>query len=117
MPLQFERSIYVLGYHESSLTRHRSVPKGWPPEPASLPGSTVRGAAFFEWDVRAGKLLKIHKRANLELFFQALDLANHANFGSSYNSNVRASNFGTPFGFITPAGVTLPRSFCAQFRF
>ena len=66
-------------------------------------------------------LVKIKERANLELFFQAFDLTNHANFGSSYNSNVRASTFGTPLGFITPGGTTLPRSFSgefgAQFRF
>ena len=70
----------------------------------SVPTSydSARGARFFEWDVRAGKLIRIKERANLEMFFQAFDLTNHANFGSSYNSNVRASTFGTPLGFITP---------------
>jgi hypothetical protein len=76
---------------------------------------------LFQWDVRAGKLVKIKERANLEMFFQAFDLTNHANFGPSYNNNVRSSSFGTPFGFITPGGTTLPRSFSgefgAQFRF
>jgi hypothetical protein len=140
-PYNPNEGIDVLGYGESSLTRHAIVPKGQPTNYAAYAGSTAaqlqaclaagtcvptgfdsaRGAAFFEWDVRAGKLIHVHERANLELFFQAFDLTNHANFGSSYNSNVRASNFGTPFGFITPAGVTVPRSFSgefgAQFRF
>jgi hypothetical protein len=140
-PYNPNEGIDVLGYGESSTTRHAIVPNGQPTNYAAYAGATAaqlraclaagtcvptsfdsaRGAPFFEWDVRAGKLIHVHERANLELFFQAFDLTNHANFGSSYNNNVRASSFGTPFGFITPAGVTVPRSFSgefgAQFRF
>jgi hypothetical protein len=76
---------------------------------------SARGAPFFEWDVKAGKQIRFKERANMELFFQAFDLTNHANFGGSYNNNVRSSSFGTPNGFITPGGTTLPRSFSGEF--
>jgi hypothetical protein len=142
-PYNPNEGIDVLGYGESSLTRHAIVPKGQPTNYAAYATASAadlraclaagtcvptgfdsaRGAAFFQWDVRAGKVVKIKERANLEMFFQAFDLTNHANFGGypSYNNNVRSSSFGTPNAFITPGGTTLPRSFSgefgAQFRF
>jgi hypothetical protein len=140
-PYNPNEGVDVRGYGESSTTRHAIVPKGQPTNYAAYASATAaqlqaclaagtcvptgfdsaRGAAFFQWDIRAGKLVKIKERANLEMFFQAFDLTNHANFGGSYNNNVRSSAFGTPFGFITPAGTVVPRSFSgefgAQFRF
>jgi hypothetical protein len=48
-------------------------------------------------------------------------LTDRANFGNRYVGNIKANNFGQPNGFITPAGVIVPRSFSAelgaQFRF
>jgi hypothetical protein len=140
-PYNPTEGIDVLGFGESSLTRHAIVPKGQPTNYTAYATATAaqlqsclaagtcvptgwdsaRGAGFFEWDIRAGKQIKFRERANLELFFQAFDITNHANFGGSYNNNIRTSSFGTPFGFITPGGVTVPRSFSgefgAQFRF
>ena len=148
-PYNPNEGVDVLGFGESGsaatgapvTARRAIVPQGQPTNYAAFATATpaqlqaclaagtcvptsfdsARGAAFFEWDVRAGKLVKIKERANLELFFQAFDLTNHANFGTSYNSTVRSSTFGTPNGFITPAGVVVPRSFSgefgAQFRF
>jgi hypothetical protein len=148
-PYSPNEGIDVLGFGESGganasglvTTRRAIVPNGQPTNYAAYASASAadlraclaagtcvptsydsaRGARFFEWDVRAGKLIRIKERANLEMFFQAFDLTNHANFGPSYNSNVRASTFGTPLGFITPGGTTLPRSFSgefgAQFRF
>ena len=140
-PYNPNEGIDVLGYGESSATRHAIVPVGQPTNygayanytaaqlQACLKAATcvpttwdaARGAPFFQWDVRAAKLFRFKERYNLELFFQAFDLTNHANFGASYNNNVRTSIFGTPFGFITPSGTVVPRSFSgefgAQFRF
>jgi hypothetical protein len=140
-PYNPNAGIDVLGYGESSLTRHAIVPKGQPTNYAVYANATApqlqaclaagtcvptgwdsaRGAAFFQWDVRAGKQIRFGERAALELFFQAFDLTNHANFGPSYNNNVRTASFGTPNAFITPGGTTVPRSFSgefgAQFRF
>jgi hypothetical protein len=140
-PYNPNEGIDVLGYGESSTTRHAIVPKGQPTNYAVYANATAtqlqaclaagtcvpsgfdsaRGAAFFQWDARVGKQLVFRERASLDLFFQAFDLTNHANFGPSYNNNIRTSSFGTPFGFITPGGTTVPRSFSgefgAQFRF
>lgn len=140
-PYNPNEGIDVLGFGESSLTRHAIVPKDQPTNYAAYATATAaqmqaclaagtcvptgfdsaRGAPFFQWDVRAGKIIKFRERANLELFFQGFDITNHANFGNSYNNNVRSSTFGTPNGFITPGGTVIPRSFSgefgAQFRF
>jgi hypothetical protein len=132
-PYNPNEGIDVLGYGESSLTRHAIVPKGQPTNYAAYASATAtqlqaclaggtcvptgwdsaRGAAFFQWDVRVGKQIRFRERAALELF-QALDLTNHANFGPSYNNNVRTSSFGTPNAFITPGGTTVPRASSAR---
>jgi hypothetical protein len=83
---------------------------------------SLRGNPFFQWDARVGKILKFGERSRLEIFFQAFDLTNHANFGPTYNLNIRqAATFMTPSGFITPGSVVLPHSFSgevgAQYRF
>ena len=55
------------------------------------------------------------ERAKLELTFQAFDLTNRANFGTSYATNIRATNFAMPTGFIGGNGVLVPRSFRGEF--
>jgi outer membrane receptor protein involved in Fe transport len=140
-PYNPNQGIDVLGFGESATTRHAIVPKDQPTNYsvfASASATTLqaclaagtcvptgfdsaRGAPFFQWDARVGKQITFRERANLELFFQAFDLTNHANFGGSYNNNIRSSSFGQPNGFVTPAGTVVPRSFSgefgAQFRF
>jgi len=135
-PYNPTEGIDVTGQGESSLTRHAIVPKGQPTNYSVYAGSTAaqiqtclasgacvptgfdsaRGAPFFQWDARIGKHIKFGERSNLELFFQAFDLTNHANFGTSYNNNIRSpATLGTPFGFITPGGTVVPRSFSGEF--
>ncbi|HEV8148454.1 MAG TPA: hypothetical protein VGP79_18820, partial [Bryobacteraceae bacterium] len=83
--------------------------------------NNLRGQTFFQLDLRVSKTVKIGERARVELIFQAFDLTDRANFGNRYVGNIKATNFGQPNGFITPAGVIVPRSFSAelgaQFRF
>ena len=76
---------------------------------------SLRGKPFFQLDVRFGKTVKLRERATLEMFFQAFDLTNRANFGANYNGNVQSPQFGQPVGFITPSGVIVPRSFSGEF--
>jgi hypothetical protein len=140
-PYNPNEGLDVTGQGESSTTRHAIVPKDQPTNFTAFAtasaaalraclaaGSCVptqydslRGNPYFQLDIRAGKLIKLGERANLELFFQGFDITNHANFGNSYNNNVRAATFMQPNGFITPGGVVIPRSFSgefgAQFRF
>ena len=134
-PYNPRQGIDVLGFGESSATQHAIVPKDQPTNYTAYKASTaaqlqacltagtcvptqydaLRGNPFFQWDVRFGKLLKFGERANLELFFQAFDITNHANFGPSYNNNIRSSTFMTPNAFITPGGTVVPRSFSGEF--
>jgi hypothetical protein len=77
---------------------------------------TVRGADFFQLDVRAAKNIRWKERYNVQLFFQAFNLSNRANFGSNYNTP-NSSAFMQPQGFINPSTVTIPRSFNGEFGF
>lgn len=76
----------------------------------------LRGQAFFQLDTRISKNFRIRERATLTAFFQMFDVTNRANFGNNFSNNVRSgpSSFGTPVGFITPNGVTVPHSFSAE---
>ena len=135
-PYNPRQGIDVTGQGEpGSAWQHAIVPKGQPSNytayasytaaqlQACLAAATcvpteydaLRGNPFFQWDVRFGKLINFRERANLELFFQAFDITNHANFGGSYNNNIRSASFGTPNGFITPGGTVVPRSFSGEF--
>ncbi len=74
-----------------------------------------RGAMFYQLDLRATKNVKIRERANVELFFQAFNLTNRANFGNTFQGNIRSATFGQPTNFLTPNGAILPRSFSGEF--
>lgn len=80
-----------------------------------LPYDYLRGADFFQLDARFGRFFKFGERARLEVFFQAFDLTNRANFGTSYGGNIRTSTFQQPTGFITSSGVIVPKSFAGEF--
>jgi hypothetical protein len=82
-----------------------------------LPYDALRGQPFFQLDMRVGKTIRWHDRYNLQLFFQGFDITNRANFGSTYTANIQSGNFGKPNGYITPDGVTVPRSFRGEFGF
>ena len=77
----------------------------------------MRGSNTFQLDVRAAKNIRWKDRYNLQLFFQAFNLTNRANFGNNFSGNLRpgfASSFEKPIAFITPSGVTLPHAFAAE---
>jgi len=76
-----------------------------------------RGLAFFQLDTRFSKLIKFREMATLEFFFQAFDLTNRANFGRSYQGNIRSSAFGQPTGFIAPLSVVVPQFFSGEAGF
>ncbi len=80
-----------------------------------VPYNYLRGEQFFQLDARFGRFFKFRERARLELFFQAFDLTNRANFGTSYGANIRTSTFQQPTGFITTSGVIVPKSFAGEF--
>jgi len=75
----------------------------------------LRGEDFFQLDLRVSRAFKFKERMNMEFFFQAFDLTNRANFGASYGTSMRSSNFQQPTGFITPGGVIVPKSFAGEF--
>jgi hypothetical protein len=80
-----------------------------------VPYNFLRGEDFFQLDARVSKTLKFGEKARLELIFQAFDLTNRANFGTTYGGNIRTATFQTPTGFITPGGVVVPKSFSGEF--
>jgi hypothetical protein len=83
----------------------------------------LRGQAFFQLDTRVSKMIKLGERANVKLMFQGFDITNRANFGNTYDGNVKniaptatsPATFATPTGYITPAGTVVPKSFRAEF--
>jgi hypothetical protein len=75
----------------------------------------LRGENLVQLDVRFSKELRIHERMKVSLFFQAFDMTNRANFGSSYQGNIQSAIFQQPTNFIAPAGVTVPKSFSGEF--
>jgi len=81
----------------------------------------LRGQAFFQWDARFSKLIHFKEKATLEFMFQAFDLTNRANFGRSYQGNIRSSAFQQPTGFFAPSSVVVPQFFAGEggftFRF
>ncbi len=85
------------------------------------PFDNLRGDPFFQFDLRVSKNIKFGDKPRLKLIFQAFDLTNRTNFGNNFVGNVQSANFRKPNGFITPAGVIVPRSFSgeigAQFTF
>jgi hypothetical protein len=78
------------------------------------PFDNLRGQPYFQLDTRVTKNFKIKERANLQAIFQVFDLTNRANFGNNFDGNVRSATYGTPLGFITPAGVIVPHSLSAE---
>ncbi len=80
-----------------------------------LPYNYARGADFFQLDARFGKFFTFKEKYKLEVFFQAFDLTNHANFGPSYGGNIRTATFMQPTGFITSSNAVVPFSFTGEF--
>jgi Carboxypeptidase regulatory-like domain len=77
----------------------------------------LRGSPFYQLDMRFSKTFHIGEKLSLEFLFQAFDLTNRANFGGSYQGNIRSSAFGQPTGFITPSSVVIPQFFSGEAGF
>jgi hypothetical protein len=80
-----------------------------------VPFGYLRGNPYVQFDARFSKELKLRERMKLSLFFQAFDLTDRANFGTSYQTSIRSAAFQQPTGFIANAGVTVPKSFSGEF--
>jgi hypothetical protein len=80
-----------------------------------VPYDYARGEDFFQFDARLARTFQFGEKPKLQLIFQAFDMTNRANFGTSYGANIRASTFQTPTNFITPSGVIVPKAFVAEF--
>jgi hypothetical protein len=91
-----------------------------------VPYNSLRGDPYFDVDARLAKSLKLGEHRNLQLFFQAFNLFNHANYGNDFDNTVATLNsnragatpnpgFGKAIGFINPTSTTLPRAFTGEF--
>jgi hypothetical protein len=78
---------------------------------------TVRGDNFFQLDLRAAKNFKFKERFNVQLFFQAFNLTNRANFGNNFFNTPTSSSFMTKAGFVNPSSTMIPRAFNGEFGF
>lgn len=81
-----------------------------------------RGMPFIQFDSRFGKTISFRDRYNLNLFFQAFNIANRANFGGNYNGVISTYATGTaavtaltPLGFVNPSSTVVPRAFTGEF--
>jgi outer membrane receptor protein involved in Fe transport len=78
---------------------------------------TVRGDNFFQLDVRFSKNIHFKERFNVQLFFQAFNMTNRANFGNNFFNTPNSTSFEQPAGFINPSSTSTPRSFNGEFGF
>ncbi|MBV8819415.1 MAG: TonB-dependent receptor, partial [Acidobacteriaceae bacterium] len=78
---------------------------------------SLRGIPFFQLDTRFSKVLSFREKWHVELFFQAFNLTNRANFGGNYYNSIRTTTFGKPAGFITPSAVVIPQFFAGEAGF
>ncbi len=83
----------------------------------TVPYDSVRGNAFVQLDLRVSKTFTFRERNHLEALCQVFDLNNRANYGSSYNTSIRSSAFGTPSGFLSTSGTVVPHSLQAEVGF
>jgi hypothetical protein len=75
----------------------------------------LRGNPYFDVDMRLAKNIKLGEGKNVQLFFQAFNLTNHANYGNNFGGTVGLASFGHPLGFINPTSSLLPRAFTGEF--
>jgi hypothetical protein len=80
-----------------------------------VPYGNLRGEDFFQLDARVGRIFVFKEKYKVELFFQAFDLTNRANFGTNYGTNIRTATFETPTAFLSGSGVITPKSFSGEF--
>jgi hypothetical protein len=78
---------------------------------------TVRGDNFFQLDMRAAKNFRFKERFNVQLFFQAFNLTNRANFGNNFFNTPTSGSFLQKSGFVNPSSTMIPRAFNGEFGF
>ena len=83
----------------------------------TLPYDALRGARFFQFDMRVSKKFTIAERHKVELICNIYDLTNHYNPGISYGTSIRSSTFLQPTGFLSSSGVIIPHAFSAEMGF
>ncbi len=80
---------------------------------------SASGIPVIDLDVRVGKTVHFGERYNVNLFFQAFNVTNRANYGGNYNGNISTYAAGstalTPLGFVNPSSTITPRSFTGEF--
>jgi hypothetical protein len=78
---------------------------------------SYHGLTFIQFDARFSNTITIHDRYNIQLFYQAFNMTNRANYGPNYDVNVSnaATSFLKPLGFINPSSTVVPRSFTGEF--
>jgi outer membrane receptor protein involved in Fe transport len=78
---------------------------------------SVRGDNFFQLDMRAAKNFRFKERFNVQLFFQAFNLTNRANFGNNFFNTPTSGSFMQKSGFVNPSSTMIPRAFNGEFGF
>ena len=78
------------------------------------------GIPFIQLDARVGKTVTIKDRYNVNVFFQAFNVTNRANYGNNYLATISTLYLGgfsslQPNGFINPSSTVIPRSFWGEF--
>jgi hypothetical protein len=68
-------------------------------------------------DVRFSKNIHFKEKYNVQLFFQAFNLTNRANYGNNFFNTPNSTSFMQPAGFINPSSTSIPRSFNGEFGF
>jgi Carboxypeptidase regulatory-like domain/TonB dependent receptor len=78
---------------------------------------SYHGLTFLQLDARVSNTIHIHERYAINLFYQAFNMTNRANYGPNYDVNVSnaATSFLKPLGFINPSSTVVPRSFTGEF--
>jgi hypothetical protein len=78
---------------------------------------SYHGLTFLQLDARFSNTIHIHDRYAVQLFYQAFNMTNRANYGPNYDVNVSdaASSFLKPLGFINPSSTVVPRSYTGEF--
>ena len=88
-----------------------------------LPPSTERGDKFSQVNIRVAKNFRFTEHMKLDLFFEAFNLFNTANFGNSFGGTVNTANFKKPInffgatGFSEPIGIPFQGQFGFRFSF
>lgn len=83
----------------------------------TLPFDPIRGARFYQLDMRVSKIFTFGERHKLEFLCQLFNITNRANFGTAYNTSIRSATFGQPNNYLTISDSIAPHAFRAEMGF